>query len=172
MPRVRAILTGSSACLTEKIGLAGLVLPAGDAAATAVVEDRFLDLNLDELALLLDDDDELEVVRPLAEARHVERPDHADLVGGDAEAAAFGLVETEEVEGVLGVEPGLAAGDDADLGASVSPDAAVDPVGARERFGGEALVVVQARLLGDGGVAAADVETAFAAWRSRSGSRS
>ena len=149
--------------------LARLVLPAGDAAAAAVVEDRLLDLDLDELALLLDDDDVLEVVRPLAEARHVERPDHADLVGGDPEAAALGVVEAEEVEGVGGVEPRLAAGDDADLGSVVAADAAVDAVRAGEGLGGEALVVVQARLLGDGVSCAADVEAVLGAWRSRSG---
>ena len=155
---MRAILTGSRPCLTVKIVSPCLVLPAGDAAAAAVVEDRLLDLDLDELALLLDDDDVLEVVRPLAEARHVERPDHADLVGGDPEAAALGVVEAEEVEGVGGVEPRLAAGDDADLRALVAADAAVDAVGAGEGLGGEALVVVEAGLLGDGGVVEADVE--------------
>ena len=141
--------------------LARLVLPAGDAAAAAVVEDRFLDLHLDELALLLDDDDVLEVVRPLAEARHVERPDHADLVGGDPEALRLGGADAEQVERVRGVEPGLARGDDADLRLGAPQHAAVDSIGAGKGFGGEALVVVQARLLGHGRVAPADVEAAF-----------
>ena len=60
-----------------------------------------------------------------------------------------------------GVEPGLARGDDADPRLGVAEDAAVDSVRAGKGFGGEALVVVQARLLGDRGVAAADVEAAL-----------
>ena len=162
-------MTGSSACLDGEDRLAGLVLPAGDAAAAAVVEDRLLDLDLDELALLLDDDDVLEVVRPLAEARHVERPDHADLVGGDAEAAAFGVVEAEEVEGVGVSSHDLPQETMPILARGVAADAAVDPVRAGEGLGGEALVVVQARFLGDGGVVAADVEPALGHARSRSG---
>ena len=139
--------------------LARLVLPAGDAAAAAVVEDRLLDLHLDELALLLDDDDVLEVVRPLAEARHVERPDHADLVGGDPEPLGLGGVDAEEVERVRGVEPGLARRRRCRSSRRASPqDAAVDSVGAGKGFGGEALVVVEPRLLRHGGVVAADVE--------------
>ena len=66
---MRAIFTGSSACLTEKTVSPVLVLPADDPAAAAVVEDRLLDLDLDQLALFLDDDDQVEPLGPVAEAR-------------------------------------------------------------------------------------------------------
>ena len=55
----------------------------------------------------------------------------------------------------------LPRGDDADLRLGVPEDAAVDSVRAGKGFGGEALVVVQARLLGHGGVVPADVEAAL-----------
>ena len=151
-------LDGVERLLDGEDRLAGLVLPADHAAAATIVEDRLLDLDLDELALFLDDDDRLEVVRPLAEALHVERPDHADLVGRDPEPLRLGSVQAEKVERVGGVEPGLARRDDPDLRLGVAPDPAVDAVRPAEGLGGEALVVVQPRFLRHRVVVAADVE--------------
>ena len=63
-----------------------------------VVVEILLELALDDAALLLDDEDLLLVADEGERAAPGERPDHADLVDVDAEAAAGALVEAEEAE--------------------------------------------------------------------------
>ena len=139
--------------------LAVLGLPAQHAPALAIVEDRLLDLDFQQLALFLDADDQVEPLGPFLERQPVERPDHADLVGGDAQRFGLGRADAQQVERVHGVEPALARRDDADLRPRLAEDALVDPVRPTEGFGGETLVIVQPRLLCDGAVLEADVHT-------------
>ncbi len=119
-------------------------------------------LHLDQRALLLDDDDEVEPFGEFLQLAPAQRPRAADLVEADAERVALDLVDAELVEGLAHVEIALAGGDDADLRlASAGGDDAVELVGAHEGQHGVALIVVQARLLGEDGVVQADIEAAL-----------
>ena len=119
-------------------------------------------LHLDERALLLDDDDEIEPGGKFGELAPAERPGAADLVEADAEIVAGDLVDAEFVERLAHVEIALAGGDDADLRiAPARGDRAVELVGAHEGEHGVALEIVQARFLRQDRVAEADVEAAF-----------
>ena len=119
-------------------------------------------LHLDERALLLDDDDEIEPGGKFGELAPAERPGAADLVEADAEIVAGDLVDAELVERLAHVEIALAGGDDADLRiAPARGDGAVELVGAHEGEHGVALEIVQARFLRQNRVGEADVEAAF-----------
>ena len=144
----------------EQLLAARALLPAVDAPAAAVVEDRLLDLHLDELALLLHDHDQVEPLGPVVEALHVERPGHADLVGGDPEPLGLRPVDAQKLQRVGEVEPVLAGGHEADPRAGPAPHAPVEAVGAPKGLGREALVVDDPRLLRHRVVAEADVEAA------------
>ena len=141
--------------------LAPVVAPAVDPPAASVVEDRLLELDLDQLALLLDADDQIEPLGPVADRAHPQRPDLPDLVERDAEPLGLGLVDAEQVHGVDEVEPVLARRDEADLRAGLAPHAPVDAVGLAEALGGDALEVDHARFLRHGRVAEADAEPAL-----------
>ena len=84
--------------------------------AVGRVEQLLLDLRLDQRALLLDDEDQLEPFGETAHALLVERPRHRDLVDPEADLVGAGLVDAERVEGGAGVEVALARRDDADPG--------------------------------------------------------
>ena len=101
-----------------------------------VVVEILLKLALDDAALLLDDEDLLLVAHEGERAAPGERPDHADLVDVDAEAAAGGLVEAEEAERLHQVEVALAGGDEAEAGLRDAVEGAVDGVGLGEGPGG------------------------------------
>ena len=137
------------------------VLEAVDTPPAPVVEDRLLDLHLDQLALFLDHDDELEPLGPMLEPCHVERPCLADLVGGDAQPLRLGRVDPQRVERPDQIEPVLARRDEADLRAGFPVHAPVDAVGMGEGLRGEALVGQQPFLLRDPVIAEADVQTAL-----------
>ena len=112
-------------------------------------------LHLDQRALLLDHDDELEALRELLRGPAAERPRAADLVEAQAEVVALDLVDAELVERLAHVEIALAGGDDADLRvAAARGDDLVELVGAHEGEHGVALVVVQPRLHAEDRVAA------------------
>ena len=123
------------------------LVPAIDTAALAVVKDRFLDLDLDQLALFLDHHDQVQPLGPVVERGHVQREGLADLVGRDPQPLGLGLVDVQQRHRVHQVQPVLAGGDEADLGPLLAPHAPVDPVGPAECFGGKALVVDHPRLL-------------------------
>src|SRR5262249_18806985 len=72
-------------------------------------------LYLDERALLLDHDDELEPFGELFQFAARQRPGAGDLVDLNAEVVAAHLVNAELVEGLAHVEIALADRDDADL---------------------------------------------------------
>src|SRR5437879_1028812 len=105
------------------------------------LEQPLAHLYLDERALLLDHDDEIEAGGEFLQFVLRQRPRAADLEDADAELVALDLVELQLVERLAHVEVALADGDDADL--RVAPargDVAVDLVGAHESEHGVALV--------------------------------
>ncbi len=161
-PMQIATSLGSSAPLTGNSQLpCSSCLADADRLVGGAVE-LLANLHLDQRALLLDHDDELEPFGELLEVLPADRPRAADLVEPDAEIVALDLVDAELVERLAHVEIALADRDDADLGVSPARrDVAVELVGAHEGEHRIALVVVQPRLLTQDGVAQADVEAAF-----------
>ena len=138
-----------------------LVLLAEHARPVGEVVELLLDLGLDQRALLLHHQDQVEPLRELQEPLRLQRPGHADLVDAQAEPVGRHLVDAELVHGGAHVEVALAGGDDADLGRrAAAGDDAVEAVGAGEGEDGRALVIVQPRLLGERLVAETDVEAA------------
>ncbi|OPZ02233.1 MAG: hypothetical protein BWZ09_02581 [Alphaproteobacteria bacterium ADurb.BinA305] len=122
------------------------------------VIELFLQLVLEELALLLDHEDLVEAVGEAAHALGVERPHHADLVQAQADRRGGGLVDAEVVERLAHVEVALAAGEDAQARLRRVDDHAVQPVLAAVGERGVELVVEQALLLHQRGVGPAQVE--------------
>ena len=119
------------------------------------------DLHFEQRALLLDDDDEIEPLGKILQLLAAERPGAAGLEQADAELVAPHLVDAQFVERLADVEIALAGGDDADLRiAAARGDDAVELVGANEGQHGVALVIVQARFLGQDRIVEADVEAA------------
>ena len=106
-----------------------------------------LELELDQAALLLDDQQLLEPARKTERAFGLERPAQAHLVEREAEIRRAPLVEPEQVERLAHIEIGLAGGDDADAPARAVEHHAVEAIGARERQRGRQLVIVQPPLL-------------------------
>ena len=137
------------------------LVPAIDTAPVAIVKDRFLDLHLDQLALFLDHDDQVQTFGPFVEALHVQRPDLRDLVGGDAQPFGLCLVDAQQRQRMGEVEPVLARRHEADLGPRLAPDPLVDAVGAGKGLCGKALVVDHPRFLFGRTVRQANVQPAF-----------
>ncbi len=155
-------LVGIERALHREQPVAALVLLADADRLIGGAVELLAHLHLDERALLLDHDDQLETRGELLEVALADRPRAADLVEPDAEIVAGDLVDAELVQRLAHVEIALADGDDADLRpAAARGDVLVELVGAHEGEHGVALVVVQARLLAEDGVAQADVEAAF-----------
>ncbi len=118
-------------------------------------------LNLDQRALFLDDDEEIDALRRLQHVGAADRIGAADLVEPQAEIVASHFVEAEFVERLAHVEIALADRDDADARlAAAGDDDAVELVRAHEGEHGVALVILQARFHAEHGVAEPDVETA------------
>src|SRR5262249_21390666 len=95
--------------------VAALVLLADAHGLVGGAVEVFADLDLDQRALLLDHDDEVEPVGELLELALAQRPRARDLVEADAEIVALHLVEAELVERLADIEVALAHRDDADL---------------------------------------------------------
>ena len=94
------------------------------------VEQRVLELLLDDRPLLLDHQD---LALALGEGRHalgLERPHHGDLVDGEPQALGLGVVDAELVERLAHVEVGLADGDDAEARVGPAHHQPVELVGA------------------------------------------
>ncbi len=106
---------GVERVLGRKQPLLVLVLLAEHARALGQIVELLLDLRLDQRALLLDHQDEVEPLRELQDALRLQRPGHADLVEADAELVGLHLVDAELVHRLAHVEIALAAGDDAEL---------------------------------------------------------
>jgi hypothetical protein len=137
------------------------VLVAIDAPPAPVVEDRLLDLHLDQLALFLDDDDQLQPLGPVLEALHVERPCLAHLVGGDAEAFRLRRVDAERIERPEKVEPVLARRDESRSWRRVCHASACRCRWRPRRPPPRSACSAGSRLLRDPVVAQPDVETAL-----------
>ena len=137
----------------------------------AVVKDRLLQLHLDQLALLLDTDDQFQALGPFLDRLHVHGPCLPDLVGGQAQPLGLGLVDAQQGQGVDQIQPVLARGDKADPRARLAPDLAVDAVRTAERLGRPTLVVDHPGFLCDGRVAKANVQPPLGQHALRKGER-
>ena len=84
------------------------------------VVELFLDLVLDELALLLDHQDLFQALGEAPRALRLERPGHRDLVDAQADVARDLLVDAEVGQRLHHVAERLAGGDDAERGAGES----------------------------------------------------
>jgi len=97
----------------------------------------FLDLRLEEGALVLDDEQPLQPTGEIRQADGLQRPGHRHLVDGKADVAGALLGEADQLERLAQVAIGLAGGDDADArpaGAEGDPVEPVGPhIGARRR---------------------------------------
>ena len=118
-------------------------------------------MRLDDRALFLGDDHQIQPLGPVAETLGLQWPDHPNFVSGYAEFFTRRWIEAEQIQSMGDVEPGFAGGDDADPRAGLAMDAAIDAVCPRKGLGGEALVIMHPRFLGLGGVAEADIEAAL-----------
>ncbi len=152
-------LVGIERALDRKQPVAALVLLADAGRLVGGAVELLAHLHLDQRALLLHHDDEIETVGERLEIAPADRPRTADLVEPQPQRVAPDLVDAELVERLAHVEIGLAGGDDPDLGrAAARGDVAVELVGLHEGQHGVALVVVQPRLHPQDAVAQPDVE--------------
>ncbi len=150
-------LAGGAAPLAVVVELAD---HARRAHAVFPVVELFLDLVLDQLALLLHHQDLFQPLGEAARALRLERPGHRHLVHAQADVARDPLVDAEVRERLHGVAEGLAGGDDAQARVGRVPHDAIELVGAHVGRRGVGLPVEQARFLIQDGVGPADVEAA------------
>jgi hypothetical protein len=122
----RQLAVGLEERLAALVGLAD----HDGAAVGRRVEQRFLELLLDQVALLLDDQDLALAGGEGGGALGLQRPDHADLVDGEAERLGLRVGDAQLVERLAYVEIGLADGDDAEAGVGASEHQPVELVGA------------------------------------------
>ena len=139
--------------------LATLVVLADHDGTTAAlhVEQRVLQLLLDQRALLLDHQD---LALAAAEGRSplgLERPHHAHLIDGEAQAFGFGVVEPEFVQRLADIEVGLAHRDDAEAGVGAAEHHSVELVGAPVGEGRRDFYLIDALFLAQPVVGPADV---------------
>ena len=139
--------------------LAALVVLADHnrAAAGLHVEQRVLQLLLDQRALFLDHQNLALAGGEGRDALGLERPDQAHLVDGKAQALGFGIVDAELVQRLADVEIGLADGDDAEAGVGAAHHQPVEPVGAPIGERGRDLHLIDAAFLAQPVVGPADV---------------
>ena len=139
--------------------LAGLVEFAQHARAHVVapVVEHFLELVLDDLALFFDDQDFLQPGGEAARAVCLQRPGHADLVDTQAQRRRGCRVDAQIVHRLAEIEPGLAAGHQAQARAWAVVHDAVQAVGARVGGGGVDLVGLHPMFLRQHGVGPADM---------------
>ena len=112
--------------------LTALVILADDdgAAAGFHVEQRILELLLDQWPLLLDHQDLALAGAEGGGALGLERPDHADFVDGQSQSLRFGVVDAEFVQRLADVEVGFADSDDAEARVGAAHHHPVELVGA------------------------------------------
>ena len=133
--------------LTAAIFPAVTLVPAVNPPPVVIVKDRFLDLHFDELAFFFDHNDQIQPRSPFMETVHVQRPDLPDLIGRQPELCGLICINPQQRKCVQQVEPVFTCRDKADLGPCTRPHDFINPVGPRERFGGEPFVVNHPRLL-------------------------
>ena len=122
-------------------------LPTMRGVREVAIEDR-ANLILEQRALLLDHDNEIETAGELAHDHWIERPHHADLKQAEAERGAV-VGKAEIAERLQQVLPRLAGRDHTDPRAVAFANDTVEAVGARIGERGRQLVVVEPLLLGD-----------------------
>ena len=110
-----------------------LVDLADDARCTRMTEQDVAHHRLDEVALLLDDDDLVEITARGAEHEAVEdvpldRVDHPQLEDADAQTAQVVVADVQQAQRLSEIEVGLARGDDADSIVGGRHHDLVDPV--------------------------------------------
>ena len=64
--------------------------------AHVIVKQRLFDLNLDQLALLLDHHDQVQILGPVMEALHVQRPDLPHFIGRDPQPLRLCCVDVQQ----------------------------------------------------------------------------
>src|SRR5215216_2004557 len=152
-------VVGIERALDREQPIAALVLLADADRLIGGAVELLAHLDLDQRALLLDHDDQVQPVGELLELALAQRPRTGDLVDANAEIVALDLVEAEFVERLADVEIALSHRDDADLRLAAARDhGAVELVGAHEGQHGVALVIVQPRLHAENGVVETNVE--------------
>ena len=152
------------------------VVLAGHAHAAQArrVEQDGLDLVLQHIALFLHHQQRLQALGEVLDGVRIERPNHADLQQPDAVGAGGGFVQPQLQQRLAHVGVALARRDDAQARRGAVERHAVEPVGARVLQRGVQLVLVQARLLRQRPVEAADVQPVGrlrGQWRGRDGVR-
>ena len=121
---------------------------ADDAWRSRIAIEDGANLILEQRALLLDHDNEIETAGELAHDHWIERPHHADLKQAEAERGAV-VGKAEIAERLQQVLPRLAGRDHTDPRAVAFANDTVEAVGARIGERGRELVVVEPLLLGD-----------------------
>ncbi len=155
-------LVGIERALDREQPVALLVLLADAGRLVGGAVELLAHLHLDQRALLLHHDDEIETVGEFLEIALADRPRAGDLEEAQAQRVAPDLVDAELVERLPHVQVGLAGGDDADLRATAARgDVFVELVRPHESQHGVALVVVQPRLHAEDAVAQPDIEPAL-----------
>ena len=114
---------------------AGLVRLADHAGAMRCGVEQLLELALDQPALLLDDQRQLNACHCPLEHHRLERVRHAHLVDREPDAPTGGVVQVEQLQRRHDVQPGLARGDDAQGSTGRAMAQPVEPVGASEGAG-------------------------------------
>ncbi len=122
------------------------------------IEDR-ADLVLEQRALLLDHDDEIETAGEIAHRDRIERPDHADLEEAHAQRHAL-VGQTEIAERLEKILPRLSGRDDPDAGLRVVANHTVQLIGSGVDERGGELVAIKPLLLHERHVDDAGAETA------------
>ena len=151
-------IAGREQLLAPPVHIGITLVPAINAPPRAIIKQRFLDLHLDQFALFLDDDNQVEALGPIMKPDHIQRPDLPDLIGRDAQPCGGFFVDPQQIKRMDKIKPVLARCDQPDTRTRLSPDPFIHVVGAAERLGGKAFVIDHSRLLGDGRIDQTDVQ--------------
>ena len=117
-------------------------------------------LVFEQRALFLDHQHLRQAGGKLARNARLERPDHADLQGADAELIEARRIEPECHEGLLKILPGFAGCHHADPGALPGTADEIEPIGPRIGHRAMQFVVIEAVFLGQRRVIGPGVHTA------------
>ena len=145
---------------TGLLPFAGLVVLADHARADILppVIKLFLELVLDDLALLLNDQDLLQPFGEMANTLGVKRPGHADFEDAQPDLRGQRLVDAQRVQRLPDVKIGLAGRNNAEARVGAVDHDAVQPVGPGISHRGVDLVALQSQFLRQGLVRPPDAE--------------
>ena len=154
-------LVGLERAIDREQVLALLVLLADDDGMLAVVEQQFPHMGLEQVALFLDADNEIEAAREFMHDGGIERPDEADLEEAQPDLRRHGLIDAELFQSLARIEIALADAGDADLRVrTTTEDDLVETVLLGEGDGRLALEIMEALLLVVPVVIGPDIEAA------------